>query len=86
MGKHKDSLPGGQNPSRARRPNGTQGSSYPGGWKGRNLERRLSNADERADYRASLSDKDQLAVLDRRLGKGVGAQKERARLLARIEG
>jgi hypothetical protein len=86
MGKHKDSLPGGQNPSRARRPNGTQGSTHPGGWRGRNLEQRQASAKERDEHRASLSDKEQLAVLDRRLGKGLGAQKERARLHARIKG
>lgn len=42
-------------------------------------------AEERAEQRSKRSHKDQLAVLDSRLGKGVGATKERARLNALIE-
>ena len=37
-------------------------------------------ADENTEARASRTDKQQLATLDKRLGKGVGAEKERARL------
>lgn len=35
--------------------------------------------------RAKRTDAQQLALLDKRLGKGKGAKKERARLVARIE-
>jgi hypothetical protein len=42
-------------------------------------ERQLS-ADERQHHRDGLSADAQLEVLDRRLGKGIGAVKERARL------
>lgn len=39
---------------------------------------------ERQEYYRSLSDSDKLFALDRRLGKNVGAQRERRRLLNRI--
>lgn len=42
-------------------------------------------AEERAKERSKRSHKDQLAVLDSRLGKGIGASKERTRLAALIE-
>jgi len=35
--------------------------------------------------RAYRSDKEQLVTLDKRLGKGIGAKRERARLNARLE-
>jgi hypothetical protein len=41
---------------------------------------RQAKALERNKYRAALSNADQLKELDLRLGKGVGATKERARL------
>lgn len=42
--------------------------------------------DERVKARAKRSPSQQLAMLDQRLGKGKGAKRERARLLAQIEG
>lgn len=45
-------------------------------------EEKHKEAQERNANRASLSHADQLARLDARLGKGVGAVRERARLLA----
>lgn len=45
--------------------------------------RRRDAAGDRAIDRAQRSDEEQLALLDERLGKGVGAQKERARLEGR---
>jgi len=47
-------------------------------------ERQLS-ADERQHHRDGLSADAQLEVLDRRLGKGIGAVKERARLAKTTE-
>lgn len=49
----------------------------------RSMERREQLrviADENTEARASRTDKQQLATLDERLGEGVGAKKERARL------
>lgn len=46
---------------------------------------KLDSADARKADRASRSDVFQLALLDQRLGKGVGAKRERARLQARID-
>ena len=42
--------------------------------------------EENAQARAQRSPAQQLAVLDKRLGKGKGAVRERARLAAQIEG
>ncbi len=42
---------------------------------------RQARAIERQDFRAKLSPAEQIAELDKRLGVGVGAVKERARLL-----
>lgn len=41
-------------------------------------------ANERAKYRAELNPAQQLARLDGRLGKGIGAKKERERLSKKI--
>lgn len=45
-----------------------------------NNEIKQSEANERNAAWSKLSPKEQLEALDRRLGKGVGAQKQRARL------
>lgn len=42
-------------------------------------------AEERARVRAKRAHKDQLSLLDAKFGSGVGAQKERTRLIALIE-
>ncbi len=47
-------------------------------------EARWERAKERIEWRANLTDEQQLVALDRRLGRGVGAKRERARLLVRI--
>lgn len=47
-------------------------------------EARIHNAAERQAVRDTLSPADQLAELDRRLGDGIGAKGERARLLKQI--
>ena len=47
------------------------------------MDRRAA-ADVLAEERAKRSDKEQLAILDQRLGEGVGAKRERDRLLGRI--
>lgn len=46
---------------------------------------KTKEAEERAKERSKRSHKDQLAVLDSRLGKDVGAAKERMRLNSIIE-
>lgn len=48
-------------------------------------KQRQESAAKLAAERASRSAKQQLAALDKRFGVGQGAQKERARLQARIE-
>ncbi len=73
----KPSLP---NPSRRRLPGGLQGPLYPGGIHGMFLEQRRKEAAERQEARNKLSPSEQIALLDQRLGKGLGAKKERARL------
>ena len=50
------------------------------GWSRHGKETRVKEALTRAEERAKRSPQEQLAVLDARNGKGVGAQKERARL------
>ncbi len=56
--------------------------------KARNAARRQQKreeAEERFSARSARSPKEQLAKLDCQLGKGVGAKKERAKLIAQIE-
>jgi hypothetical protein len=53
----------------------------------RNVERRVQrqeDAKNRAAARSGISDPEQLNHLDAKLGKGIGAKKERARLAKRI--
>lgn len=45
---------------------------------------RQRKADEREVARKARSPQEQFELLDQRLGAGVGAQRERARLMARI--
>lgn len=47
-------------------------------------EERRAAAKARNEHWATKSPKEQLADLDRRLGKGVGAAKQRAKILKRI--
>jgi len=48
-------------------------------------EERFNEAVERAMSRASRTASEQMDLLDERLGKGVGARRERARLMKLIE-
>ena len=48
-------------------------------------ETRFKEATERALQRATRSASEQVYLLDARLGKGIGAKKERARLMKLIE-
>ena len=50
-----------------------------------NRANRQKEALERDAFWAKLSPQEQLAALDKRLGKGVGAEKQRAKIQARIE-
>lgn len=47
-------------------------------------ESRCKEAAERSEAREHLTDAEQLARLDKRLGVGIGAAKERARLAAKM--
>jgi len=47
-------------------------------------EERRQTAKDLVEERAKRSAEDQLALLDHKLGKGVGAAKERARLVQQI--
>ena len=47
-------------------------------------EQKKRNAMILLEHRAKLTSEEQLAKLDQRLGKGKGAQKERARLAKKI--
>ena len=77
---HKNSLPGGRNPSRSE-----SGRLYHGGKYGRRKDQRGATAIECRYERDQRSPEEQIAVLDSRLGVGVGAVRERARLQAQIE-
>tara|TARA_R110000824_G_scaffold40667_9_gene121674 strand:+ start:377 stop:610 length:234 start_codon:yes stop_codon:yes gene_type:complete len=48
-------------------------------------EQRRQTVEENFEAREKRTDEDQLALLDVRLGKSQGAQKERTRLAAKIE-
>ena len=52
-------------------------------WTRRKAEQTAAR-EARAEARASRTDEEQLAHLDKLLGKGVGAKRERARLAKRI--
>jgi len=47
-------------------------------------DQRIERAEVRQGERLERSPEQQLQLLDKRLGKGVGASKERAKLLAQI--
>lgn len=49
------------------------------------LERKRTEAQQRQEGRDTLSPEEQIEVLNRRLGKGRGARKERARLDRMVE-
>ena len=49
-------------------------------------EARRKDAEDRRQARIAMSDQDKLDSLDKNLGPGVGAKKERAKLSARIAG
>lgn len=48
------------------------------------IEKRQAEADQRAEKRGKRTAKQQLNLIDKRLGKGIGAVKERARLTAQL--
>lgn len=73
-----------KNPSRQLLPGGNQGALYPGGFYGSTKVLRKEEADERAKLRAERSPEQQLAKLDRKLGVGVGAVRERTALAKQI--
>lgn len=72
------------NPSRPRLPGGLQGALYRGGFYGSTKSLRQEEAAERAQLRSERSPEQQLAKLDRKLGAGVGAVRERAALAKEI--
>lgn len=94
MGTHRDSYENGRNPLRGigglfSPQNGNSGMSHslswhPGGRYGQRKEQRRQECAERQAYRDGLSPQEQLDRLNTRLGEGIGAQKERARLHAQI--
>lgn len=81
----KSDTPPKPNPSRRALPGGNQGPLVSGGKHGYLKPMRREEAAQRAEARSKRSPQDQLAILDRNLGVGIGAVKERARLLAQIK-
>mgnify|MGYP001586060108 CR=1 FL=1 len=79
-------MPAPVNPSRQRLPGGLQGGLYSGGYYGSTKTLRKDDAKERAEYRDNLTAEQQLARLDKRLGIGIGAKRERAALAKQIAG
>jgi hypothetical protein len=49
------------------------------------VEKRQDEADKRAEKRSKLTPKQQLNRLDKKLGKGKGAIRERARLVKQLD-
>lgn len=68
------------NPSRPTLPSGLQGPINPGGRLGYLKPQKKEAADVRMTVRNNRTPKEQLDLLDKRLGKNVGATKERMRL------
>lgn len=66
-------------------PNRVSGMINPGGRYGYRKEYRQEKAAQLAEARAKRSPQEQIAILDKRLGKGKGAKKERARLKAEMK-
>lgn len=66
-------------------PNRVSGRINPGGRYGYRKHYRQKSAQELAEKRAQRTPQQQLEELDRRLGPGVGAVRERARLQAQID-
>lgn len=73
------------NSSRARLPSGLQGGTGPGGPYGYLKPMRRENAAQMAELRAKRSPQEQLDRLDKRLGVGVGAVRERKALAEQIK-
>lgn len=74
MGQHKDSYPEGINPLRI------SGRINDGGYYGFTKAKRQKEAKARQETRNKRSPREQLDLLDKRFGRGVGAKKERNRL------
>lgn len=53
-------------------------------YKGRNKRARKERAEGRIELRKNRSPKDQLNLLDRRLGRGIGATRERTKLIKEL--
>lgn len=69
---------------RTNNPERVSGRIHPGGRYGYRKEYRREKAEELALARSKRSPVEQLAILDERLGEGLGAKKERAKLRAEI--
>lgn len=64
---------------------GVGNMKHPGGKYGPRKAARREQAARLAEARAARSPQEQIALLDQRLGEGVGAVRERARLQSQIE-